>query len=79
MREQIINNLNALLEIDHDTVYQAIIEPVELPIESPLKSTDSAILVRGVHCISALSILTECCEIEPIQPVFEDGVIQRFE
>ena len=79
MREQIIKNLNALLEIDHDTEYRSIIDPVELPIGSPFKSTDAAVIVRGVHCINALSILAECCEIEPIQPVFEDGIIQRFE
>jgi len=79
MREQIIKNLNALLEIDHDTVCKAIIDPVELPIDSPLKSTNSAVMVRGVHCVNALSILSECCEVESIQPVFEDGIIQRFE
>jgi len=79
MRDKIVKGLNDLLEIDHDTVAALMTAEFYLSVDSGLKNHDATFAKNGTHIGTALSIISYCAGKKPILPVFEDGVIQRFE
>ncbi len=79
MRERIVEGLNELLDIDHDAVSQIMTLELILPAGSNLKPHPVAYTKEGVRMVSALTIISQCLPGDPIRPVFEDGIIQRFE
>jgi len=78
MRDKIIKGLNDLLEIDHDAVAALMTAEFYLSVDSKLPKS-AAFEKEGVQMSTALGIINHCAGEFPIVPVFEDGVIQRFE
>ncbi len=79
MRDSIVDGLNELLEIDHNAVAEAMTLEIILSIDSDLGEHPVAYTKEGVQMINALAIISQCGDFEPILPVFENGIIQRFE
>lgn len=72
MRDQLISQLNRALETDYALVEHML-----------LKSKMTAILPdqtgRFSGNVTALSMMCELLDIEPIYPFYEDDLIQRFD
>lgn len=79
MRERIINGLNDLLEIDHDAVAEVMTLELILPIGSGLAGSLAAYEKEGVKMVNPLTLINSCIDDDPIVPVFENRIIQRFE
>lgn len=79
MRDKIIQGLNELLDLDHDAVSILITGEFCLSINSSLADHDASFPKEGIRMATALTIINNCLGEAPIVPVFEDGVIQRFE
>lgn len=72
MRDQLISQLNKALETDYNLVEFKLVK-----ITHTMKMEDQPGMFDGE--VSALSIMCTLLEIEQIYPVYEDGIIQRFE
>lgn len=77
-RDKIVDWLNDMLDVDHDMICEAFtreidIKPDSLFLMSPL-SRDK----KGIKVMTPLALLSGVLG-KPIEPVFEDGIIQRFE
>lgn len=79
MRDRIVQGLNELLEIDHDSVAAVMTAEITLSPGSDLKAHPAAYASQGVRVVSALTIINQCLDAEPVRARFEDGVIQCFE
>ena len=79
MRDKIVKQLNQLLEVDHDLVAAVMASEHIIKTDSPIVSTGAAYKNYGVEVASALSIISCCAGFEQILPVYENGLIQRFE
>lgn len=78
MRDDFINGLNDLLDIDHDAVINTLTAEYDLSPESFLIKNSQSYDKGGVTVITALALINIITQ-HDVQPVFEDGVIQRFE
>jgi len=72
MRDELIYKLNRALESDHD-----LIEFKLLKVTHTMTAQDQSGMFTGN--VTALSIMCELLGIDQIYPVYEDGIIQRFE
>jgi len=79
MRDKIIRELNELLEIDHDSVSAVMCAEVILPHGSDMAPHPASSGKQGARMLSAINVISHCLDELPIRPVFENGVIQRFE
>lgn len=79
MKEKLLQGLNDLLDIDHDLVRDAFTQEIDLHRDSMLYDNRHAYEKGGIQVMTALSLLGVIVDGEPIKPVFEDGIIQRFE
>ena len=79
MRDKLVEELNELLEIDHDAVAGVYLAEMQLSAGSRLNPYPCAYDSAGVRVVSALSVLNHCIEGHPIAAVVENGIIQRFE
>ena len=79
MRDKIIRELNELLEIDHDSVSAVMTAEIVLPPGSDMTMHPAVFTKQGVRMLSAINVISHCLDEPTIRPVFEDGVIQRFE
>ena len=79
MRNRLVDGLNDLLEIDHDLVRDVFTSEFDLAPDSFLQKDNNAYDKGGIKVMTALSLLGVVVDGEPIEAVFEDGVIQRFE
>ena len=78
MRQKLLDGLNDLLEIDHDLVRDVFTNEFDLAPDSFLQNDKNAYDKGGIKVMTALSLLGVIVDGEPIEAVFEDGVIQRF-
>jgi len=72
MKNYIVDKINKLLEVDHDTIVSILCNEQRVPIESDLR--DKTSLMR----MSALDVINLIFEGENITPEFEDGILQRL-
>jgi len=79
MRKKLLDGLNDLLEIDHDLVRDVFTNEFDLSPDSFLQKDRRAYDKGGIKVMTALSLLGVIVDGEPITPVFEGEVIQRFE
>lgn len=79
MRNRLVDGLNDLLEIDHDLVRDVFTNEFDLAPDSFLQKDNNAYDKGGIKVMTALSLLGVVVDGEPIEAVFEDGVIQRFQ
>lgn len=79
MRDKLVNGLNELLEIDHDSVADLMTRELQLVVDSDLNPHPAAYSKAGVRVVSALGLINQCLDGTPIRAVFEGEVIQRFE
>lgn len=70
--------LNDMLEVDHDLIRDVFTREVDINPESLLLTSPLAHDKKGVKVMTALSLVSAVLG-KRIEPVFEDGVIQRFE
>ena len=78
MRNRLVDGLNDLLEIDHDLVREVFTSEFDLAPDSFLQKDNNAYDKGGIKVMTALSLLGVIVDGEPIKPIFEDGIIQRF-
>jgi hypothetical protein len=74
----IVNGLNDMLDVDYELVQEAFTREIDLKPDSMLLNSPLAYDKKGVKVMTALSLVSAVLG-ERIEPVFEDGVIQRFE
>lgn len=79
VRDRLVEGLNDLLDIDHDLVKELLTTEFDLAPDSFLQKDKNAYDKGGVKVMTALSMLGVIIDGDPIVPIFEDGVIQRFE
>lgn len=78
MRDEFIQGLNDLLDIDHDAVTNTLTAEYDLSPDSFLIKKQQSYDKGGVKVITALALINMIAQFD-VQPVFEGGVIQRFE
>ncbi len=78
MRDEFVQGLNDLLDIDHDAVTNTLAAEYDLSPDSLLFKKPQSYDKGGVKVITALALINMITQYD-VQPVFEDGVIQRFE
>jgi len=78
MRALILERLNELLEIDHDTLAAALAADMVLPISSDLVSHRATFKKQGVSMTNALEIFGYCLDGVPIEARYEGDIIKEF-
>lgn len=79
VRDKLVEGLNDLLDIDHDLVKGLLTTEFDLSPDSFLQKNKNAYDKGGIKVMTALSLIGVIVDGEPITPVFEGEVIQRFQ
>lgn len=77
-RQNLIDWLNDMLEIDHDLVCDVMMREHDINTESQLADSPLAHDKKGVKVMTALSLISAVLD-KPVEAVFEGDIIQRFE
>ena len=77
-REIMIDWLNDMLDVDHDLICEAFTREIDIKPDSLLLNSPISYDKKGVRVITPIGLISAVIG-KPIEPVFEDGIIQRFE
>ena len=78
MRDVIVDLFNKMLDEDHDLVVREFMQPVDIPIGSPLYNHKVAGSYKGRKYMSRLDFISLSCSDMPIVQECENGIVQRF-
>lgn len=78
MRALILERLNELLEMDHDTVAAALAADIVLPVSSDLVGHRGTFKKQGVAMTNALELFGYCLDGVPIEARYEGDIIKEF-
>ena len=77
-RKKMVNWINEMLELDHEWMLEALTKENEIKPDSDMAMMTISYEKRGLRFMTPLAIMSAAFG-KPIEPVFENGIIQRFE